>query len=93
MLTPEQAQDLVDWAGSLRAAGRATGVKWETIRYWRTPELSRERDRRRRPSKYRNRRRRKEAGLCRNCPEPLLTETLCWTCASKHAESTALSRI
>jgi hypothetical protein len=32
--TPEQAQDLIDWAGGKAAAARAIGVKRSTIRYW-----------------------------------------------------------
>ena len=29
---------------------------------------------------------RKRAGLCVKCSDQAVTETLCWTCASKHAE-------
>lgn len=41
MLTPEQAQDLVKWAGSQHAAGRAIGVHRSTIRGWLYPEENR----------------------------------------------------
>lgn len=38
MPTPPQAQDLVDWAGGIRAAGRAVGFAPSSIRRWLRPE-------------------------------------------------------
>jgi hypothetical protein len=46
-LTPDQAGDLVRWAGSQRAAARATGVCQSSISHWLNPEAARRRHRRR----------------------------------------------
>lgn len=37
-LTPEQAADVVDWAGDRSAAARAIGVPRSTFVYWLDPE-------------------------------------------------------
>jgi hypothetical protein len=39
--TPEQAQELVDYFGSSRAAGQAVGVRRGTVWYWLNPEKGR----------------------------------------------------
>jgi hypothetical protein len=105
MLTPEQAQDLVDWAGTNVAAARIAGVGESTIRYWRDPEQKRANslkhsltDYRRYPERRKKRvqerrARRKANGLCVECGEPGLTEIYCWTCASKKLDRSALSRL
>ena len=47
MLTPDQAKDLVTWAGSQRAAARAVDVPRTTFQGWLNPEHNRRRLRRR----------------------------------------------
>jgi hypothetical protein len=61
MLTPEQAQDLVDHFGSQGAAARETGVSRAVVQYGLDPKRWREKDRcyrRRNPEKYRESQRR-----------------------------------
>lgn len=41
MLTPEQARDLVAWAGSQRRAAAVAGVAQSTVFYWLKPEARR----------------------------------------------------
>lgn len=43
MLTPEQAQDLVDHFGSQKGAARAIGVAPNTFVYWLDPETTKRR--------------------------------------------------
>lgn len=54
MLTPEQARDLVDWAGSQRGAAAAIGVVHSTIQRWLDPEVA-ERHRERNRTLHRER--------------------------------------
>ena len=45
MLTPDQARDLVDHFGGVRAAGRGIGVDNTTVLYWLDPERKRAKER------------------------------------------------
>ena len=44
-LTPEQARDLVEWAGGIRPAAREAGIAHSTLVDWLDPEARRERQR------------------------------------------------
>ena len=46
MLTPEQARDLAEWAGSISAAAREVCVANSTFHVWLNPEANRARSRR-----------------------------------------------
>jgi hypothetical protein len=65
--TPEQARDLVAWAGGQGAAARAVGAHPSAFAYWLSPEKRRER------SRERMRRLRKQYtddARCGNCGKP-----------------------
>jgi hypothetical protein len=102
MLTPEQVRDLVEWAGSQRAAARAIGVDCRTVYRWLHIEEVRRSDRERtadprrreqtRAAHRRMRRRRIAQGLCSRCgQEQLLGAAACWTCLNEMEANRALA--
>jgi hypothetical protein len=89
MLTPEQTQDLIDWAGGERVAAQEIGVHRKMLWRWKNPEASRA-EIRRQVGVLRGRRR--EAGLCRVCADPATSAVYCGRCLARHNARTAFEK-
>jgi hypothetical protein len=94
-LTPQQARDLIAWAGSQRRAASAVGVPRSTLWTWLYPERNREQSRRwaaenfthvhqKRLQRYYDLR---DAGLCITCKKPRLSESRCWNCLNQKEQA------
>lgn len=65
-LTPDQARQLIEWAGGQRAAAREVGVAQSTVAYWLKPRPWTEEQNEKRRDRYRNDPTYRERKLTRN---------------------------